>query len=143
MAGRVNPVTRLARRVGHRGSCLLFFALVDLVYSLSLFKPPSQARLSPVLGFIAQVMPLNAWALLWLICGIACLIGAFQRADTWAFVTAVALKSLWGLTLLLGWILVDLERGWVSAAIWLGMAGWVYIISSWPEPPIEARPEVS
>lgn len=125
---------RLLNRVGRRGAALLFFSLVDLLYGLSLANPPAEAKLSPTVAFIRDVAPLNAWAALWAGVGIVCLAGAFMQHDRWAFAAAVALKTLWGGTFLAGWLFAGLERGWVSAVIWLAMAAWVLIISSWPEP---------
>jgi hypothetical protein len=125
----------LIRRIGRRGAALLFFALLDLLYGLSLASPDPQVRLSPSVAFIAHVAPLPAWAALWAAVGVACLAGAFVRHDRWAFTAAVALKVLWGVTFLVGWLVAHLERGWVPAVIWLAMAGWVLIIASWPEPP--------
>ncbi len=129
----------LARRIGRRGSCLLFFAVLDLFYALSLFQPVAEARRSASVLFIASILPLWAWGTLWLTVGILCIIGAFTRRDRWAFAAAVAIKTLWGGLTLLAWIAGFLERGWLSAVIWLAMAGWVLIISSWPEPPEVVR----
>lgn len=127
-------VRRIGERIGRRGDTLLFLALVDLVYGLSLFFPPPEAKLSPTLAFIAHVIPLWAWAAWWTLTGIVCVAGAFMRHDRWAFTAAAALKALWGSTFLFGWALGGLDRGWVSAAIWLVMARWAYRVASWPEP---------
>lgn len=126
----------LLHRIGRRGAALLFFAMLDLIYGISLLFPPTEAKLSPTFLFIQRVAPLYAWASLWFGVGLVCLVGAFQFRDRWAFAAAMGLKTLWGVTFLLGWLLLDLERGYVSAIIWLAMAGWVYIISTWPEPPL-------
>lgn len=124
----------LGRRIGHRGDTLLLLAIIDFGYGLSLWRPPPEAKLSSTLAFIADVLPLWLWALLWTLVGIACTIGAFMRQDRWAYTLAVMLKVLWGGTFLFGWALADLDRGWVGAIIWLGMAGWAYRHSTWPEP---------
>lgn len=129
---------RLARRIGRRGAALLFFAMLDVIYAINLSFPPEEARLSASYRFVSRVAPLNVWAALWLVVGVLCLAGAFVYRDRWAFAAAMALKTLWGATFLLGWIWLNLERGYVSAIIWLAMAGWVFIISTWPEPPIFA-----
>lgn len=128
---------RLIARVGRRGAALLFFSLLDLLYAVSLAQPPAEAKLSPTLVFIQQVMPLPAWAALWTAVGVVCLVGAFIKHDRWAFTCAVGLKTLWGGTFLTGWIVADLERGWVSAVVWLAFAVWALIIGSWPEPPAD------
>lgn len=125
----------LPAQVGRRGVSLLFFAVLDIFYSLSLAAPPAEAARSSTLLFIAGVAPLWAWASLWGLVGGMCLAGAFLRSDQWAFSAVAGLKTLWGLTFLLGWIFTGLDRGWVSAVIWLAMAGWLLVISTWPEPP--------
>lgn len=126
---------RLLRdRVGRRGSALLFFALLDLVYGYSLALPSRQARQSSALAYLAHVAPLWVWAALWIIVGMLCLVGAFLRHDRWAFAAAMFIKVLVGITSLFGWWFGAIERGYVSAAIWLALAGWIYIISTWPEP---------
>lgn len=127
-------VVHVADRIGRRGTSLLFFALLDLVYGLNLARPPAESKLSPTLAFIRYIAPLPVWAALWVAVGVVCLAGAFMHHDRWAFTAAVGLKTLWGATFLTGWIVAHLERGWVSAVIWLAMAGWVLVIASWPEP---------
>lgn len=132
---------RLAHRIGRRGASLLFFATLDFVYSLSLFAPAPEHRRSSSLVFLSQIMPLWCWGTLWGVVGLVCLVGAFTTRDRWAFAAATSLKVLWGGIILLGWLLAGLERGWLSAAVWLVFAGFVYIVSGWAEPPIQAKAE--
>jgi hypothetical protein len=84
--------------------------------------------------FLAQLLPLPVWAGVWACVGSMCLIHAFMHADRLAFACASALKVAWGLINLIGWIVADLPRGYVAAAIWLSFAGFVQVISQWPEP---------
>jgi hypothetical protein len=124
---------RLIWRVGRRGAALLFFALLDLIYAFSLAFPSAPARHTGTLAYIAGIAPLWAWAALWATVGLACCYGAFRPRDRTAYALAAGLKVLWGATFLAGWIFAGIDRGYVSAAVWLPMAGWVYIISTWPE----------
>lgn len=123
-------------RVGRRGTTLLFLAVLDFLFAGSLFRPPAGSAQSPTLRYIADLAPLPCWGALWAAVGVACLVGAFLRVDRWAYAAAMALKVLWGTTYLLGWALFGLDRGWVSAVIWLAFAAFVYVVSTWPEPPI-------
>lgn len=138
MAGRA--WTRLARRVGRRGTALLFFALLDLVFGASLIVPSASASRSPSLLYVAHIAPLPVWGLLWSGVGLVCLVQAFMTRDRVAFAAAMGIKTLWGVTQLAGWLMVGLERGYAGAAIWLSMAGWLYVISTWPEPPPNVPP---
>jgi hypothetical protein len=124
----------MTRRVGRRGAALLFFAVLDLIYAFSLFNPAPSAVATPALQFVASLVPLWAWATAWLIVGLLCLIGAFWHEDSIAWTAAMAIKVLWGSVFLLGWLLVHLERGYVSAAIWLCTAALVALLAGWPEP---------
>jgi len=123
-----------AGTVGRRGEFLLFLTLLDLLYGLSLLRPAASAQQSPTVRFLTGLMPLPWWAGLWLAVGFTCLAGALGRCDRAAFTSAAALKMLWGAMFLLGWVAGVIERGWVSAVIWLAFASFVFRIASWPEP---------
>lgn len=125
--------------VGRRGECLLFLFLLDVLYGLSLLRPPAGAQRSATTRFLAEVMPLSWWALLWLAVGTACLAGAFRQSDRFAYAAAAALKVLWGTMFALGWLAGVVERGWVGAVVWLAFALFVMRIASWPEPRPDMR----
>lgn len=124
----------LRRRVGRRGAALLFFAFLDIVYCHGLIFPPRGLADQPSFKFLASVMPLWAWGALWGLAGVACLVFAFRRYDMIGFAAAMAIKVLWGLVFLLGAFMAGLERGLVSATIWLALAALVALLGSWPEP---------
>lgn len=121
-------------RLGFRGSALLFFAVLDFVFSFSYFNPPPEQRQTASLKYVADVAPLWVWATLWGVVGILCLVFAFRRQDKVAFAAAIAIKILWGGIYLGGALIAHLERAYVSAGLWLCIAGFVAIISAWPEP---------
>jgi hypothetical protein len=125
----------IPHRVGRRGCALLFFALLDFFYCHALLFPSSTARRSGAYQFLALVLPLWAWAILWGVVGAICAICAFRRHDQPGFAAAMGLKVLWGTVYLGGWLFVGLERGYVAAVIWLAFAALVGLLSTWPEPP--------
>lgn len=126
-------------RLGRRGVALLFFGLLDVAYALNLFFPPPQQRRTSSVLFLAEIMPLWAWGLLWSVPAVLCLSLAWTRRDQAAFASAIAIKCVWGLTNLFGGLSGAIDRAYVSVAIWLALAVLVAVISSWPEPP-EVRP---
>lgn len=125
---------RLDRRIGFRGTFLGFFAFLDYVYGASLLLPPPELARNPAIVFVGHVLPLPVWGLLWLAVAVVLTVGMFARHDRWAFAAATGLKMLWGTIYLFGWLVFRLERGWVSAAIWLVLAAVMLRISGWPEP---------
>jgi hypothetical protein len=128
-------VHRLCANLGRRGAVLLTLAVLDIVYAIGLFLPASGPHRSASTTFLSGILPLPVWAILWLIVGGLLAIGSFQLRDRWAYALAVGLKTLWGTVTLLGWVVTGVERGWLSAAIWLAFAVVILVISAWPEPP--------
>jgi hypothetical protein len=128
----------LWRRLGRRGSTLVLIALIDLTFGwYYLSTGPGDVRSAATL-FLASVAPLWFWAALWAGVGVVCLQQAFGASDKIGFGCAVLLKVLWALLHLGGTLAGDLSRGYLNTVLWLVAAGWVYIISTWPE---ATRPE--
>jgi hypothetical protein len=123
----------LVLRVGRRGFFLLFLTMLDFVYGWSLLNPTVTSLSNPTSRFLVQMLPLGAWACLWLAVGVVCLVHAFRFNDAAGFAAAMALKVLWGLLFLFGWFLADVERGYLSAAIWLAFAGLMALVVPWPD----------
>jgi hypothetical protein len=114
-------------RVGKRGAALLFFALLDGVYCYGLLTAPRP--LAEFYAWMNDVMPLGVWATCWGAVGAICLVYVFRVYDTPAFMGAVALKVGWGLLAFFGWAAGAVDRGYLSAVIWLAFAGFVYLIA--------------
>jgi hypothetical protein len=125
---------KVAHRVGRRGTFLLFLALLDFIYAYALAAPTARAASNPTYVFLAAVMPLGIWAALWAIVGTICLVFAFRTQDAPGYAAAMFVKILWAVTFLLGWIFADVERGYLSTAIWGAFAAVLALISTWPEP---------
>ena len=130
---------RLMYQVGRRGVALLFFALLDSVYCYSLLFPDAAARRSGSLYYLSGIAPLWFWGVLWGVAGLICAIHAFRINDRFGFAAAICIKMLWGGLMMSASIIGDVERAYVSGTIWLCVAGWLGVISTWPEPPIPAK----
>jgi hypothetical protein len=130
----------IASRIGRRGAALLFFAVLDAFYCFGLLTVPKPA--APFYAWMAEVAPLPVWAGCWGVVGAVCLLFAFRTYDTPAFIAAVALKVGWGLLSFFGWINGSVDRGYISAVIWLAFAAFVYLIAGGIPPavrPAESR----
>jgi hypothetical protein len=133
--GRVRGVFgRLWRRLGRRGCALLFFSMLDWVFAFSLLAPAGEAKRSEALMFVGHLAPLQVWAAVWAVPAVLCMWKAWVRHDQAAFAAAIAVKVLWGLLYLIGWVAAGLDRAYVAIAIWWALAAFVAIISGWPEP---------
>lgn len=121
--------------VGKRGRVLLFFGALDVVYAISLIVPDRATLGGPLFEWLGEIAPLWAWAALWAAVGVVCLWQAFCRRDSIGYAAAILLKLAWGVMCLGGWLFGGVDRGYVSAIIWLGLA-WavVWNVASWPEP---------
>jgi len=128
---RIGP--RIARRIGRRGTSLLFVGLVAAVIAVSLIYPPPEVRANPGYIQLASIAPLSLWAALWAVVSVLCLTQAFVRSDRIAFAAATALVLSWGLISVAGALTGVNPRGWVAGAVWLGFGGWLTLISTWPE----------
>ena len=122
------PVSKaLIRRMGHRGAFLLFLALLDVIYGLSLCADPGP--LKP----LNLILPINAWADIWMAIGVFLFTGAFLIKDKYHFAVATLLKFIWAAVFFDAWYIQGFSRGWVQGVIWAAFACVVLVISSWPE----------
>lgn len=118
----------MIRRVGRRGAALLFFALLGFVYCYGLLNP--LYPLSPTYAWVASVLPLWVWAALWGTAGGICAVCAFRVHDSLAFGAMIGVSAWWGLLIGAGWLFGGVDRGYISAVVWLALAGFVYVIGS-------------
>lgn len=129
---------KIVHIVGYRGSVLLFFGLLDVIFAGNLMCPLQP--LTPAYQFINSVAPLWFWALLWGVTGLICLTLAWSKVDDLAFAAAISIKIAWGLLYVWGGLFSDVPRAWLSVTIWLAFAGFIAIISAWPEPDRQHSP---
>jgi hypothetical protein len=129
-------VTRLplVQRLSWRGGALLFFALVGLVYGAALATAPRPLADSYV--WASKVLPLPAWAVMWTVAGLVCLVCALLHRDAAAFVVFAFVSAWWGLLSAVGWVWGGVERGFLNAAIFIPMAGLMYVLAAGLKPKV-------
>lgn len=119
-------IERLRARVGRRGLVLLFFALLGAAYCYGLLNPQQPAAES--YAWAARVAPLWAWAILWGGTGAVCVVCAFLERDSVAFGAVITVTAWWGLLIGAGWLVGGVDRGYITAVIFLALAMFVYVI---------------
>lgn len=128
------PDRVIHRLNGPRGSVLLSWALLALVMAISCLPPATAAALPWGLRALAAIVPLEAYALLWLAAAVAAAVGAFRRRsgavrrgwDTAGFSAVAGLTCGWGLLYGVGWLTEpSASRQWILAGAFLAVAGGV------------------
>ena len=121
--------------LGRRGAILLSYGSVWGLYGYGqLISPqPDQRGLTLAL----QMLPLDAWACLFIAAGLVAFVAAWvpQGVDWFGFVALVLIVLPWMTSYLASWILGDFPRGWVAAAVWAVIAVPVLVVAGWREPP--------
>jgi PAS domain S-box-containing protein len=126
-------VRQLVNKMGRRGYFLGFFGMLGLVYSKFLIDPPEVTKTTPNYQQLAKILPLRICGFLWLLMGLVCLVQMWTKRDKLAFGLASGVFGGWGIVYLVGWALRIIPLGYVSATIWLVLAGGSMIVSGWPE----------
>ena len=125
----------MRHRIGRRGAFLLFLTELDIFYACLLAWPTPATVGNATNRWFVTLLPLDAWAAIWAAVGAVCLVFAFSRYDRPAFGAAILIKALWtGLSLLGVWF-ADVPIS--TPAIFLSLAGAVWVISGWREPGLD------
>lgn len=110
-----------------------------LGYAYGVADVPHGVRTS--LSTATTILPLRAYAALWAAVGLYCIASGLTAHRIGGFTVASTMLTLWAIAYLIGWLLGDPGRGWVTAAIFATLAGGVYCVSGLvdPTPIAEAR----
>jgi hypothetical protein len=131
--------------IGYRGRFLIIagsanfgygLALVTAVYHKTLFWPVTEAALDPYHHLFG--VPFRLWGYAWMFTGLYLVAGsAFPRYSRFFFAWSALVGMCWAL-LSLNWYLTAVPKqpgGYGPAAIYMGCALAVLLVSGWPEPP--------
>lgn len=126
---------RLTRRLGRRGAILTLKGTITGLYGFGLlFDPIPDPR---GLCLLLSLMPLRAWALLWIAAAATALVCAWLRPRfDWPGYCAVwGITAAWaGAYLVSWWPLGEYPRGWIAAVIWAAFGGVCLVVIGWDEP---------
>lgn len=121
-------------RLGYRGAFLLFLAIIDLVYGWTLIDPTRESRHTSQYLWRQEIMPNQAWGVIWWTVAVCLLISAFLRQDRIGYAMAVALKIGWAIVAALGGFNGHVQGAWASVSIWGGFAALTILESGRAEP---------
>ncbi|MGW3298523.1 hypothetical protein [Streptomyces rubiginosohelvolus] len=128
---------RIARILGRRGAFLASFGGLWALYGYGqLVEPLPDTRGIQLL--LQRGIPLDAWALGWIICGLTAMVCAVlpEGRDWLGFPALLLIVVPWMLAYFVSWWpLGDNARGWVTALIWAVAAVPVIVVAGWREPP--------
>lgn len=128
---------RFRRKFSSRGTFLMAFGFVYLILGYSILTLPDtpavHTQVHKQLRLALQVMPLDAYATLWLIAGVIAIVAGFiQRWDMWGFGTAAIMPTAWSIVYFSAWNTIP--HAWLSAAVYLLLAAAVLIVAGMPDP---------
>ena len=127
----ISMLKNLGRRIGRRGSYLLFLAMLDILYGYSLIITD---RYGASRTKIDLLLSNKTWSVIWVVVGLICLWQAFVKLDRLAFIAEVNIMTTWGLIMFWSWAFTPTDPyGWISGTIFGGFAMLSAIVSFWPE----------
>jgi len=103
-----------------------------LGYAYAVATIPHSVRTS--LSTATEFVPLRVYGVLWLVAGAYCVVSGLALRRIGGFTVATGMFTLWGLAYLIGWLHGDPGRGWVTAALFGGLARAVYCVSGLVDP---------
>jgi vacuolar-type H+-ATPase subunit I/STV1 len=132
----------LLQRPDLRDWFLIIFGVLALLlgYAYGVARVPHGVRTS--IYTATQILPLKAYAFMWAAAGAYSVAAGLTSRRVGGFTVASAMFTLWGLIYLIGWLNGDPGRGWVTAALFGGLAAAVYCVSGLvdPTPIVEREP---
>lgn len=128
------PFKPRPKRFSRRNHALLSFGLLYAVYGYYLFELATVDRVGGIQAYADNLMPLEAWGAVWILCGMIAVAQSFKRYITpIAWVSLAAISWAWaGLALLaladgVGAVAYEVT----SLAIWMLMADLVTLLAGW------------
>ena len=121
-------------RLGYRGAFLLFLAVIDVVYGWFLVNPTPEQVTTSQFRWRDEIMPTQAWGVIWLVAAAVLLMSAFARQDRIGYAVAVGLKVGWAVIAAASAVGGNVQGAWSSVAIWGGFAALTIMESGRPEP---------
>lgn len=129
--------TRWRPALGRRGTELLLFGLLELVYGWGIATDPRYGVVRGV-GVLRSLAPMTWWGVLWMLCAAVALVLAIhppKLRDSWGFAALYVPTAFWGAGNAVGWIDGDFPQAYTSAATWLTLTLILVLSERWPEPP--------
>ena len=121
------------------------FVLVSMGLTLILwgwgYLSPSWVP-TPNMYLLDAVVPIQAWAVVWITAGLGCLVGVFlPRVARLSMSTGASLWATWFIFYCLSWLTADAQRAWMPAAPFGMLAVTMFVFTLLMEPASAVRHE--
>lgn len=131
--------TRLRRAVRSRRSLvLLVFGTLFVLIGASYLGQAAEITRSPAAALSyrthLQLMPLDAWAWLFIGCGAAGVVGGLTMRHPLGYGTLMVMATWWGVEFIGSWIVTGYDRAVLGALVWIALSAALCIIAGWPDP---------
>lgn len=133
------------KRLGRRGSALVILGMAKVAFGIGYAAEPGSSPLG--LGVLARNGGIQAWSLVWIICGSITFACAWLRIgrDWLGFFTALIPPFVWGYVYLFSAISGDYPRGY-AVAVWYAIGHvcfilWAATVPEYSLPHLKAKKE--
>lgn len=144
---RQTPLRRLETWLGHRGMFLMLLGCVQIIYGAGLLAAGNPVHEHWWPGSLTSLggFPLSMWGTIWCAIGALCILTSFGRggSDRIGFAVGELLNFGWAVFAIQRWISTGEKGAWAPAAIYVGIAVGVFIVSGWPDTPKTPLPDLS
>ena len=141
---------RLTDRFGYRGTWLLIFGALWIVFGIAMLSNPER----PIPGALHQYVPYEYRAVAWIVTGVVAIAFGLRRSplDAWGHVALVTMPLVRALGFGYSWLLsigsalvgaappLGYPEAWYLMLIWLFITAAVRHVAGWPEPTLIPDP---
>ena len=124
------------------------WAVLAIVAVTSIFRGwaylgPGIDGSSAHLAFLDRVIPLQAWAVVWVIAGVLAIVGMrVHRLARLSMSLSVGMWLVWSLSYMVAWGFLGTDRAWVNAVPIAGFAALLAVVSYLMEPPRSSKESI-
>lgn len=132
-AGRLRRATR-----SRRSLVLLVFGVLFVFIGLSYLGVEDQITSSPIAAQSYRahlaLMPLDAWAWLFIGCGTTGIVGGLTMNHALGYCALMVISTWWGAEFVGSWLVTGYDRAVLGALTWMGLTAALLIVVGWPDP---------
>lgn len=118
-----------------RSRVLEFIGIIYFLSGLSFYLEPAPKEVPPSYHSHLSLFPFHTWGLFFMAVGIISVGAALYMKHALGFFLLMGMSVWWSLLFVASYIQMDYPRALNGALVWLMVGIFIWVISSWPDPP--------